>query len=447
MKDSKAALTSGPVGRTLFTMTMGMLVGHVTMTVFHLTDTYFVSKLGTSELAAMSFTFPLIMLVNHFMFGLGMGTSAVISKAIGEESFDKVRRYTTDCFLLVITVGVILSSLGLIFSRLIFSSLGATGSTLELVIDYMTIWFLGFPLGAIPMVLNNAIRATGDTKTPGLIMAGVSVVNMILDPLFIFGIWIFPEMGIKGAAVATIISRIISTTLAFSYMHFKMKMFDPKVPEFAEVMDSWKKILNLGIPSSFSLMLTPISMAIITRIISAYGDPAVAAAGAGGRIDMLALMVIFALSSVMLPFTGQNFGAGKIERIKKALDKANIFSLIWGVFMFTMFFFFKSDIAALFSKEAVVIDYINIYLLFMAIAYPAIGVSIMSANVLNGLHKPFFTAGLNFVRTIALAVPITYVGGKLAGPLGVFAGIAFSNIFSSFFYNYLEQRQIKLEEK
>ena len=447
MKDSKAALTSEPVGRTLFTMTMGMLVGHVTMTVFHLTDTYFVSKLGTSELAAMSFTFPLIMLVNHFMFGLGMGTSAVISKAIGEKSFDKVRRYTTDCFLLVITVGIVLCSLGLIFSRMIFSSLGATGSTLELVISYMTIWFLGFPLGAIPMVLNNAIRATGDTKTPGLIMAGVSVVNMILDPLFIFGIWIFPEMGIKGAAVATIISRIISTTLAFSYMHFKMKMFDSKVPRFADVMDSWKKILTLGIPSSFSLMLTPISMAVITRIIASYGDPAVAAAGAGGRIDMLALMVIFALSSVMLPFTGQNFGAGRMSRIKKALDKANIFSLIWGVFMFTMFFFFKSHIAALFSKEGVVIDYINTYLLFMAIAYPSIGISIMSANVLNGLHKPVLTAGLNFLRTIAIAVPVTYIGGKLAGPEGVFAGLAFSNIFSSFFYNYLAKRQIKLETK
>lgn len=445
MKDSK--LTSGPVGRTLFTMTMGMLVGHVTMTIFHLTDTYFVSKLGTSELAAMSFTFPLIMLVNHFMFGLGMGTSAVISKAIGEKSFDKVRRYTTDCFLLVITVGLLLSSLGLIFQKMIFSSLGASGYTLKLVLSYMTIWFLGFPIGAIPMVLNNAIRATGDTKTPGFIMAGVSIVNMILDPLFIFGIWFFPAMGIKGAAVATIISRIISTTIAFSYMHFKMKMFDSKIPKFKVVMDSWKKILSLGLPTSFSLMLTPISMAIITRIISAYGDQAVAAAGAGGRIDMLALMVIFALSSVLLPFTGQNFGAGKISRIKKALDKANIFSFGWGLVMLTVFFFFKYHIAGLFSVDPVVIDYINIYLLFIAVAYPAIGVAIMSANVLNGLHKPVMTAALNFFRTIILAIPVTFAGGVIAGPKGIFAGIAFSNLFASLFYSYYARKQLKLEAK
>jgi putative MATE family efflux protein len=278
-------------------------------------------------------------------------------------------------------------------------------------------------------------------------MACVSVINIILDPLFIFGIWIFPEMGIKGAAVATIISRIISTTIAFSYMHFKMRMFDPKVPKFKDVMDSWKRILTLGIPTSFSLMLTPISMAIITRIIATYGDQAVAAAGAGGRIDMLALMVIFALSSVLLPFTGQNFGAGKIARIKKALNKANGFSFLWGMVMLTLFFFFKSFIAGLFSKDPVVVDYINTYLLFIAVAYPAIGVAIMSANVLNGLHKPMMTAGLNFFRTIVMAVPITYLGGMLEGPKGVFAGIAFTNLFASLFYHYLAKRQLKLEAK
>jgi len=445
MKDSK--LTSGPVGKTLFTMAIGMLVGHVTMTVFHLTDTYFVSKLGTRELAAMSFTFPLIMLVNHFMFGLGMGTSAVISKAIGERSFDKVRRYTTDCFLLVVVIGVLLSTFGLILSRTIFSSLGASGETLELVLGYMTIWFLGFPLGAIPMVLNNAIRATGDTKTPGMIMAGVSVLNIILDPLFIFGIWFFPKMGIQGAAVATMISRIVSTAIAFSYMHFKMKMFDTKIPKIEEVLDSWKKILTLGLPSSLSLMLTPISMAIITRIISVYGDQAVAAAGAGGRIDMLALMVIFALSSVLLPFTGQNFGAGSISRIKNALDKANLFSFGWGVFMLGLFFFFKSNIAGLFSTDPVVVEYINIYLLCMAVVYPAIGVAIMSANVLNGLHRPGLTAAINFFRTIILTIPVVYAGGKIAGPKGVFAGIALSNFLASFLYNYYAKKQIKLETK
>lgn len=444
MKDSK--LTSGRVGKTLFTMTMGQLVGHVTMTVFHLTDTFFVSKLGTQELAAMSFTFPLIMLVNHFIFGLGMGTSAVISKAIGERSFDKVRRYTTDSFFLVVVVGLVLSTLGLILSRTIFSSLGASGKTLELVLSYMMIWFLGFPIGAIPMVLNNAIRATGDTKTPGLIMAGVAVLNMILDPLFIFGLWGFPEMGIKGAAIATITSRTVSTVIAFSYMHFKMKMFDTRIPRLRQVLDSWKKILTLGLPSSFSLMLAPISMAIVTRIIASYGDSAVAAAGAGGRIDMLALMVIFALSGVLLPFTGQNFGAGNISRIKDALNKAVLFSFGWGFFMFVMFFFFKGYIAEIFSKDKVVLDYVNTYLMCMSMAYPAVGMSILSANVLNGLHRPGLTAGANFFRIIILTIPVVYVGGKIAGPEGVFAGMAISNSLASFLYRYYVNRQIKLVE-
>jgi len=436
------SLTEGKIGKNLFRMTLGMLVGHVSMTLFNITDTYFVSKLGTQELAAMSFTFPLVTLANHFMFGTGIGAGALIARSIGENNEHHVKKYTTHSLYLVIVLGIIISASGLLFAREIFSFFDAKGETLDLVLSYMYIWFIGFPIGSIPMVINNAIRATGNTKTPGIIMAVSSVINIILDPLLIFGVWIFPEMGIKGAAIATLIARTTSTVLAVSYMHFKMKLFDFSLPKLPDIADSWKKIMNLGIPSSLSLMMIPISAGIITKILAGFGDSAVAASGAGSRIDMLTLMALFSLASVLMPFTAQNFGANNFDRIKKALKTSEVFAFLWGAFMFLAIFFFKEEIAMLFSREKEVVDYIVYYLLAMTLAYPSIGICIMCSNVLNGLHKTYLSGILNLLRTIVVLIPAVLLGSALGGPTGVFVAIASVNICFSFLYHFIAVKTI-----
>ena len=244
-------ITEGSIPKILVDMALGMLIGHIAMTAFNLTDTYFVSKLGTLELAAMSYTFPVVMLVNHFLFGIGLGTSAVISRAIGQKNFPEVKRISTDSLFLIICLGTFFGIAGLLTIRPIFSALGAKGETLELVLRYMRICCYGMPVGAVPAVIDNEIRATGDTKTPGLIMMTVVIINVILDPLFIFGIGFFPRMGIEGAALATMISKIVSAALVVSFMQFKMRMFDFSTFKLSVTFSSWKKVLWLGIPTSF----------------------------------------------------------------------------------------------------------------------------------------------------------------------------------------------------
>ena len=183
-----ATLTSGPINRTLLRMTLGMLVGHFAMTIFNLTDTYFVAQLGTNELAAMSFTFPAVFLVSALIFGIGIGASSVISRAIGRGDLRRVQQLTTHVLLLAIVVAVLLSLLGLSAARSAFYVMGARDAVLELTMQYMRIWFFGMPLVVIPMIGNNAIRATGDAMTPGLIMLTAALANLVLDPLLIFGL-------------------------------------------------------------------------------------------------------------------------------------------------------------------------------------------------------------------------------------------------------------------
>ncbi|HDT11954.1 MAG TPA: MATE family efflux transporter, partial [bacterium] len=134
------SLTEGRIGKNLFRMTLGMLIGHISMTLFNITDTYFVSKLGTQELAAMGFTFPFIALVNHFIFGIGIGSGALIARSIGQNNEKKVKQYTTHCLYLVIAVGMLISFFGIIFARDIFIFFNAKGETLDLVLSYMYVW-------------------------------------------------------------------------------------------------------------------------------------------------------------------------------------------------------------------------------------------------------------------------------------------------------------------
>ena len=186
----------------------------------------------------------------------------------------------------------------------------------------------------IPMVGNSAIRATGDTKTPSLIMFISALVNTVLDPLLIFGIGPFPAWGLEGAAAATVFARAISLSISFFILYKREKMIIFKPPVFQEWYDSWKKILYIGLPAAGTNLIIPVSMGIITRFVSGFGVEAVAALGVATRVESFSLTVIMALSSVIIPFVGQNFGAGKIDRIRKAVRLSQNFSFFWGIFLF-----------------------------------------------------------------------------------------------------------------
>mgnify|MGYP001434977742 FL=1 len=221
---NKLSVTQGPIGRTLIKMLLGMLVGHVAMTVFNLTDTYFVAQLGTEPLAAMSFTFPIIFTIMSVIFGLGIGTSSVISQAIGKGDFHQAQRLTTHALYLAVLVSIVLSALGLIFTEDIFYAMGARDEVLRLTKLYMHIWFWGMPLVTIPMMGNNALRATGDTGTAGMIMGGGAMVNLILDPIMIFGLLGFPKWGIAGAAIATLFGRGFALVSSLWVLYYKKKL-------------------------------------------------------------------------------------------------------------------------------------------------------------------------------------------------------------------------------
>ena len=423
-------LTEGPIGKTLVKMTIPMSVGIVAMVAFNLTDTLFVGRLGTSELAALSFSFPVILVLTRFALGIGIGSASVISRAIGEGNWKAVQRLTTDGLILAGMIVAIITIAGFLMIDNVFRALGARGEVLVLVGQYMRIWYFGLIFVVFPMVSNNAIRATGDTKTPMKIMLTAVAINVILDPLLIFGLGPFPRMEIRGAAVATVIARAVTFAVSFYVIYRKKRMITFERPSLREIFDSWKRILYIAIPAAATMVIIPVGLGVLTGIVAAYGEKPVASLGVANRIEFFTLAVIMALSSVIAPFVGQNWGAGKFDRLKKGISLSSRFAFVWGLGACALLVLVARPCALIFSKDPEVVSWIVLYLRIVPAAYFMQGIFRLDIGILNVLNRPLQAAALGVMQVFVLTVPLAYLGARFFGVTGVFLALAVAYVIS-----------------
>ncbi|MDA3938856.1 MAG: MATE family efflux transporter [Spirochaetia bacterium] len=425
----KANLTEGNITKLLIRLTLPMMAGMISMIIFNLVDTFYIGQLGKNELAAMSFTFPVVMIVQSIALGLGMGTSSVVSRAIGKGDSSKVRRLSTDALFLAAIIVAVAAITGELTIEPLFTLMGADSVTLPLIKEYMRIWYIGVIFVVFPMVGNNIIRATGDMKTPALLMAFAAIANMILDPFLIFGIGPFPAMGLAGGALATVIGRAFTLIFSLTIL-IKRELISIKKISLGELFISWKQILFIGIPAALTNIITPLTMGVITRMVSSFGTAAVAGFGVATRLEMIVLMIVHSLASVMVPFTGQNWGKGNIARVSEAVIKGFKFSLIWSVIAFGGFMFTGSFMAGLFNKDPVVITTVVSYLRIIALTYGFQGMLLLASSVLNAMGKPFHAILLSLFRLLGLYIPLALLGSNIFGLSGIFAGGAIANFLT-----------------
>lgn len=427
---NRAALTEGPVGRTLFRLTVPMIFGIAGMVAFNLTDTFFIGRYGTLELAALGFTFPVVLAFNRLALGIGVGASAVISKAIGRGDERAVRRYTTDSLTLALLISTVFVAVGYVTMEPLFRAIGADQRILPLVRSYMTVWYLGMIFVNVPMVGNNAIRATGDTKTPALIMLAAVAVNIVLDPLLIFGLGPFPRMGLRGAAIATVFARATTMIISFVVLCVRYRMITCSAVRFREILRSWGRVLYIGVPAAATKVIIPIGIGVITGIVSSFGAEAVAGFGVSSRIEFFALACVIALSTVLGPFVGQNWGAGRQERMERGVRSSSAFTFLWGIAMWILLFATARPIAALFTNDEAVITVTATYLRIVPIAYCLQGVFLLATSTLNVLHRPFHAAALSIGQMFALCIPLAYGGARAFALPGAFSAIAISYVLA-----------------
>jgi len=426
MSQNPAKLTQGPVASTIVKMSLPMLAALAGMFVFNLTDTFFIGQLGKDQLAALTFTFPVVIFFVSLALGIGTGTSALVSRAIGEGNQQKVKRFTTDSLLLIFLISLVGVITGLYTIDGLFSFLGAEDQILEYVKQYMHIWYIGVIFVMIPMVGNNAIRATGDTKTPSKIMMVAIVANIILDPILIFGFGPIPAFGIEGAAWATLISRAITLVAALHILEHREKMISFTIPKLREITDSFTQILKIGMPTAVTRILFPIGTGIVTKMIAIYGVAAVAAFGVGSRIEILAIAPLMALSSVIGPFVGQNAGAQLFDRIKISVDGSNRFVFVYGLLAWGIISFLAPHLIAIFNEEHDVIIFGTQYLYIVPAAIAFIGLMMISSTVLNVLHRPIKAGVLSILQMFIIYIPLGWLLTMVFDISGIFIAYVIS---------------------
>ena len=417
-----SALVRKGVGRTLLGMAVPMLAGTFAMNAYHLTDTWYVSRLGTRPLAAMSFSFPVVMLVFCVAGGLGTGLTMLVSHALGRGDRTAAARLTSHGFLLMTLVTVALSGLCCLFITPIFRALGADAQTLPLVRTYMYVWFAGALTMSLPHVGNGILISLGDSHAASRLMVLGTVLNAILDPIMIFGWFGFPRMELFGAALATVLAQAVAAVWMLTLVARKHRLLLPLRQIVGDCLPSFRRIAAMGSPAILAMMLAPISTSVITRLLGRFGHEAVAAAGAAGRVEMFSFVIPMALGMSLTPFMSQNHGAGRFDRMREALRLGTRFALLYSAVAAVVFIVFAPQLAKLFSDDPRVIEVFVAYLRIIAFSYGMLEVQRYCGFTLNGLHLPLHATGIAAIRVAVLLIPLSLLGQRLLGLHGLFWG-------------------------
>lgn len=425
-----ASLTRGPIGPTLLRMAGPMTVGILANMVFNLVDTYFVGKLGERELAAMAFTFPLVFFVTGSSMGMSIGVSSVVSRAIGAGEHDRVRRLTTHSLLLGVVVVLGLLTVGLPLLNRVVRAMGATPDLIPLVRHYMIPWACGIVFLVVPMLGNSVIRASGDTLVPSLVMLLAGGLNVLLDPLLIFGWGPVPAMGLQGAALATVASYVVVCAVMVSLLHFKYRLLYLGRVRLRAMLASWRDVMEIALPAVFTNQMIPVANGILTALISSQGQAAVAAWGVSTRLESLMMSPFFALSTVMAPFVGQNTGAHRDDRIHAALRLSGGFCFGGALLIWLTAALCGPWIAPLFSPRADIQALIRLHLCIVPVGYGAFAWKLQFTSAFNAQRHPFYSSATFLVRFFVFMIPLAWLGREAYGMPGLFSGLAAGNFFA-----------------
>ena len=417
-----------------------MVMGLVTVMGANLIETIYVSLLGTDELAALGFTFPLVMLLQSMTMGLGVGASSVVARKIGaDERVQATSIISHSLLITVMFVGIVSLLVSSTLSE-IFDLLGAEKNIKSMALEFMEVWFYGLPFFAVAMVGTSLMRAAGDVATPGYLMAVGSFLQVLFGPALIFGFSEWDGFGLKGAAIAFIVART-TTFLFVIYFLNKNKFLVSSLDDF---WLSTREVFHVGLPAIASNLIGPLSMTFITRLVAGYGSAAVAGFSLASRIETMLAMVVWAISMSVGPFVGQNWGARKFERVWKAVSLANIYAVSWGALSYVVLFLTSPLVINTVTDELAVADAALTYLLIVPIGMGLMGISANASNSFNALGKPVPPLVMSVVQMLVLTIPLAILGNFFLGFPGIFIGGVFAMLISATVIHIWLRRTLKL---
>lgn len=442
----QAEYTRGSIAATMIRTAFAMLASTLAMSAYNIADTFFVGRLGgEAPLAAMGFTFPVVMLCGCLFGGFGGGCMATMAHAIGEGDHKGACRIVTSGMLLISIISTAVAILGVVFGNCMYDWMGASGETLVQLRGYMNIWFYGCITAGVTMPGNHLLIAAGRPRTASVMTIAGMVINVGLDPVMIYGgngcvesavaavppLWhgviravlapfeFVPAMGIRGAALATIISQCFSA-VALAVILNRLGLLSFRHMPWRQIRAAWARITAYAVPNILGMMLFPLTNYLTTWVTAFFGETMVAAVAAAGRLENLAFVLPMAFGIPLMSVIAQNYGAGLYSRVRFAYKFASLMALLFLSAMAVVFFFFAPGLVKLFTPEPAIQARMIEYMHIVPWGFALIEITRFSGFALTGCGHPRMDAALKAVRMLGIMVPLSLLTRCLQWQPGVF---------------------------
>ncbi|WP_163470128.1 MATE family efflux transporter [Fusobacterium sp. IOR10] len=409
-------LETEPIPILVKSLAFPAITGMLVNAIYNIVDTFFVGKLNDPyALGAVSIAFPTIMIITAIALTLGIGLGALLSRTLGEKKFSKANSIFSTVIVFTFFVGIVIGIFGFFNTEFISKIFGING-ILKIYFKNFIRWiFLAAPFTTLNMALNNSIRGEGNAKYSMHALNLGALVNVILDPLFIFHF----HLGVSGAAIATGLSQFVSTVFLLSFYLKNNSIIKFKIKEVSFKFKMFKELLTMGFPSFIRQILVSLAVALVNSAASLFGPEAIAGLGVAMRINSLNVFVLFGLGQALQPIVAYNYGAKKFQRVKESigytLKLANYFSVISSV----VFFIFAKYLIALFTKDPNIINYGSLFLRGSALTFSLNGFQIIITTLFQSLGKGFYAFLTTSSRQGFFFIPVILVLPKLIGFYGL----------------------------
>lgn len=422
-------LTGGPVGKNLYYLALPIVIINLLQTAYNIADTFWLGQYSKEALAAITFAFPLVFFLISLGMGLSIAGNVLVSQLEGSGRSKKRDFAASQTITLSMIASVVLGGFGYFFMPSIISLFGAKASVAASAASYMQVISIGMFSMFGFFVFMSLMRGYGDVVTPMLIMLATVVVNIVLDPFLINGWFFFPEMGVTGAAIATIFSRILALGAGMYILFTGKRGIQIRLSQMAPDLEYFRTMLKIGVPATIGGVGRSVSVNLLVAVVgNLFSSTVVSGYGIGIRMFSLIFLPAMAGGWAVSTMTGQNLGAGKPERAEKAANLAAkyMFAILTGIGAIT--FIFARPIAAIFTTNAEVASVGAAFLRWVSLTFGFMGILRSYTGSLRGAGNTLVAAAISITTLGLIRLPIAYFGSLEIGTTGLWIAFAVSNV-------------------
>ena len=430
MNKKSARLGTEPILPLLFKLSVPGIIGMATQALYNVVDSVYIGHVSKEALAALSLAFPLQMVLIALAVGTGVGGTSLIARTLGQGDARKAGLIADHIVLIALVLGAMVALTGGIFAEKLIRIFTDVPMLIEMGADYIRIIMLGSVAMFIPMLFNGILRGEGNTFIPMLTMMIGAALNILLDPFFIFGIGFFPEMGVKGAALATVLSRVFSGTFVILILFSDKNEIKINLRSFRFRSKILWEIYRVGLPVMAMQMLASVMLAGANMILGTFGTVAIAVFGIFFRLQSFIFMPVFGLGQGVMPLMGYNYGSHNSDRMKQTARLGIITAFIFTLIGFLIFQFFPYQLITMFNQDPELIRIGVQALRRISLSFFFVGPTIMSANIFQSLGRGTPSLLVGILRTVVLLLPAMYLLGRFFGLAGVWYAFPIAEFFT-----------------